>query len=594
MASSDVIQQIKARLDIIDVVGEYVRLKQAGQNWKGLCPFHNEKTPSFMVSRERQIWHCFGCNSGGDIFEFIQRLESMDFPEALEMLARRAQVTLDKVSPAESSQRLRLLHALEKAQMFFQEQLLKSSLAQTVRAYLRERQITDDSINTFGIGYSLPEWDKLSNYLRQQGFTINELVAAGLALKSERGPGIYDRFRERLMFPIADAQNRIVGFGGRVLTAEAKEAKYINSPQGPAYNKSFLVYNLNRAKSYIKEAGYAVLVEGYMDVIGVWQAGTKNVVATSGTALTPDQIKLIKRYTNEIRIAFDADLAGRSASERGIDLALQAEMEVKVIILPFGKDPDECARQDTAAWQAAVAQALPIVDYAFKTVLKEVDVATREGKKVAANRLLKAISKLPDPVEQDYYLKQLARVISTDELALRQKFAQLTPTKNTAVESAATPLPNIDRPRLMSERLLALLIKFKRDWNELMANLPFEMLAGKDLSELYKRLMIYYNKVQDFDIDEFRSELWAEADLVRQFDALGMMGERDFADYDETAAVKEAQNLLIQLRRHYFSNELKQLSLSIKDAEKRGSQEELASLLDHFNKISQQLSNSQN
>ncbi|MBI5733807.1 MAG: DNA primase [Candidatus Kerfeldbacteria bacterium] len=593
MASPEVIQQIKSRLDVVEVIGEYVRLKQAGQNWKGLCPFHQEKTPSFVVSKERQMWYCFGCNSGGDIFEFIERLEGLEFPEVLEMLARRAQVTLDKTPGGEPNQRLRLLNLLEQAQKFYNEQLAGSAPAQAVRDYLVQRQITADSLKTFGLGYAPAEWDKLSNYLRSQKFSVAELVAAGVAVKSERGPGVYDRFRERLMFPITDVQGRVVGFGGRVLDKEAKEAKYINSPQGPVYNKSLIVYNLDRAKAYIKEAGFAVLVEGYMDVIGSWQAGVRNVAATSGTALTLEQIKLIKRYTSEVRVAFDADLAGKSAAERGIDLALTAEMEVKVIALPFGKDPDECAKQDQVAWQTAVTQALPIVDHAFMTVLKQVDASTREGKKTAAASLLRAIAKLPDPVEQDYYLKKLAQEIGVDELALRQRFgAQASSFKKESIVTPAVPVV-VDRQRLIAERLLALLLRYTDGLSGIMTDLPAEMLGAPELSELYRRWLIYYNKVQDFEIDEFRQELQVEAEMLRLLDVLSLRVEGDLADLPEDEAVKEGQVLLQQIKQNYFSQELKQLSAAIREAEKQGSAAELQSLLARFNEISQQLSSLQ-
>ena len=320
------VDQIKSRLDVVDVIGEYVSLKQSGQNWKGLCPFHGEKTPSFMVHREKQIWHCFGCGLGGDIFEFIEKFENVDFPEALEILARKAGVELSReVQPGASNKRTRLFQLLSEAVNFYQEQL-KSDPGSSARQYLASRGVTAESISSFALGYAPAEWDKLANYLRNKGFSLEELIAAGVALKSERGPGIYDRFRDRLLFPIFDVQDRPVGFGGRTLDPGAREAKYINSSQGPVYNKSTILYNLNLAKEHIRSAGYALLVEGYMDVVGCVQAGIKNVVATSGTALTQEQVKLLKRYCNEIRLCFDADLAGQSASERGIDLALAAEL----------------------------------------------------------------------------------------------------------------------------------------------------------------------------------------------------------------------------------------------------------------------------
>ncbi len=586
------VEQIKARLDIVDVVGEYVKLKQAGQNWKGLCPFHHEKSPSFTVHREKQIWHCFGCAEGGDIFSFVQKIENMDFLETLELLARKAHVELVRGSrPGESSQRLKLFQAVELARAFFGEQLNKNLLAAKTRDYLKTRQVTAESIATFHIGYSLPEWDKLIVFLRSKGYSVEELVAAGLALKSERGPGAYDRFRDRLMFPIADAQGRVVGFGGRTLDPEAKEAKYINSPQGPIYNKSTIVYNLDRAKQFIKEAGYAVLVEGYMDVVGSWQAGVKNVVATSGTALTPEQVKLLKRYTSELRLAFDADLAGRSASERGIDLALAAELEVKVIVLPFGKDPDECARQDPAALRKAVADALPLGDYAFVSAAKEIDFGTREGKKEASRRLLTAIAKLPDPVERDYYLKRLARELEVDERSLRERLAGLPVTLSAPPTPAASaePEPAYDRHQVLSAKVLSLTIHHPELLSEVVPELPPEMVAPGHPRELYKRVLVYYNESHHVDFDELKAELSQDLPLSRFLDRVFLEAEIAFTDLEPAGARGELQSLLQQLKHNHLSSELKRLGAAIAAAETAGQAQELQELLTTFTETSRAL-----
>lgn len=592
------VEQIKSRLDIVDVVGEYVRLKQSGQNWKGNCPFHHEKTPSFMAHREKQIWHCFGCGEGGDIFSFIQKIENIDFTEALEILARKAQVPLAPrgVKAGESNQRVKLFEAAELARNFYQEQLKNSPIAAKVREYLKTRQIRTDSISTFGLGYSLLEWDKLLVYLRGKSFTVDEIIAAGLALKSERGPGAYDRFRDRLMFPINDTQGRVVGFGGRTLNPEAKEAKYINSPQGPIYNKSLILYNLDKAKNSIKEQGYTVLVEGYMDVIGSWQAGVQNVVATSGTALTQEQIKLLKRYTNEIRIAFDADLAGRSASERGIDLALQAELEVKVITLPFGKDPDECAKKDPNAWREAVAKALPIGDHAFALVKKEIDITTREGKKEAARRLLIAIGKLPDPVERDHYLKLLAQELDVDERNLRERLTmvnQIQPIiKNVAPYPAAvTQAPN--RHQLLSDRFISLILRYAEDLAGYLNKITPEMMAEGLTQELYRRMVIYYNDSQSLGFEELKAELATEIELSNFLDKLFLQAERDFSDLGTTEAQSELSKLLHQLKHHYLTMELKKLSVAISKAEKTGKSNELQELLGRFTEVSRELTSLQ-
>ncbi len=589
---SNEVDQIKARLDVVDVIGEYVKLKQAGVNWKGMCPFHHEKSPSFMVHREKQIWHCFGCGEGGDVFSFVQKIEHIEFPEALELLARKAHVELVRSGrPGESNQRMRLFQLVDLARTFFTEQLQKNPVAAKARDYLKQRSVTTESVATFNIGYSLPEWDKFIVLARSKGYSVEELVAAGLAIKSDRGPGAYDRFRDRLMFPISDAQGRSLGFGGRTLDAEAKEAKYINSPQSPIYNKSMVVYNLDRAKQFIKDAGHVVLVEGYMDVVGSWQAGVKNVVATSGTALTLDQLKLLKRYTNELRLAFDADLAGRSASERGIDLALGLEFEVKVIVLPFGKDPDECARQDAAAYRKAVEQALPLGDYAFQSVAREVDFGTREGKKVAARKLLTAIAKLPDPVERDYYVKRLAQELSVDERSLRERLAGVAtvPVPTPEAPSSQTAAPSPDRHQVLSHRLLSLLLHYPAFLAELSPELLPEALSEGHPRNLYKQMLVYYNESHRVDFDELKAELNTDQSLAHFLDQVFLDFDQTGSDFTPDQAKGELASLVHQLKHRFLSLELQQLSSLIVAAEAAGRAEELAELLQRFTEVGRAL-----
>lgn len=586
---SSEVEQIKSRLDVVDVISDYVRLTQSGQNFKGLCPFHGEKTPSFMAHREKQIWHCFGCGEGGDIFSFVQKIENVDFSEALEILARKAHIELKKVNPSEISQRQKVFHALELAQAFFVTQLNKSAVAEKTREYVNSRAITTESLTTFGVGYSLPDWDKLHIFLKSRGVTLQDAMQAGLVLKSERGPGAYDRFRGRLMFPIAELSGRIVGFGGRTLEANAKEAKYINSPQGPVYNKSFIVYNLDRAKNYIKEAGHAVLVEGYMDVVASWQAGVKNVVATSGTALTQEQIKLLKRYTNEFRLAFDADLAGQNARDRGVDLALQAEVEVKIITLPFGKDPDECARQDAAAYRQATIDALPIGDHAFKTVLTKSDITTREGKKTAAKLLLAVVAKLPDAVERDHYIKRLSKELGVEKQALLERLPTVgksTVIKKIPVVAAAVKIAS--RQEMLADRLFTLLLKPNVAVAQPLADLISQALP-EPYAGLYKYLKTQYNDKHYLDFDELKIELASEPKLSQLLDTLFLQGERDFAESTEAEVATEFKTLIISLKTDYYSDELKRLSVRIREAERLGENSEVSELLARFSELSQEL-----
>lgn len=421
--------EIKSKIDIIDLISEYVALKPAGANWKALCPFHNEKTPSFMVSRDKQIWHCFGCGEGGDIFEFIQKIEGVEFPEALRILADKAGVKLKKVDPQIISQKTKLLDILKVAAEFFHLSLLKTEEGKIARDYLEERKLRPETVKDFKLGYAPDSWDKLLNFLEKKGFGKNDIFLSGLVVKNEKGQ-LYDRFRLRLMFPINDHHGNVVGFTGRILdkTKQDQGGKYVNTPQTLIYNKSQVIYGLDRAKNEIKKKDLAVIVEGNMDVIASHQAGIKNVVASSGTALTLEQLKLLKRYTNNIALSFDADLAGQAAAERGIDTALALGFNIRVIQLPREldgeaiKDPDECIKHSAEYWQKAIAEAISIMDFYFEKTFSRFDKNKPQDRKEISIRLLKQIAKLPNKIEQDFWLVKLARQMEVPENILRESF----------------------------------------------------------------------------------------------------------------------------------------------------------------------------
>src|SRR3989339_70222 len=340
-------QLIKEKLDIVQTIQEYVPLKKAGIYYKAPCPFHREKTPSFMVNAEKQIWKCFGCSKGGDIFSFIQEMEGLDFPEALKLLADRAGVKIDSYrSEIDKSQKNRILDINQKAASFFHHILTEMEGANGAREYLDKRGLTKETIEKWQIGFVPDQWDLLTKYFLKKGIGIDDLVVAGLVIKKDvarAGQGFYDRFRGRIMFPIWDVHGNVVGFTGRVLVeTENSGGKYMNTPQTLVYDKSRVIYGLDKAKTEIKAQDQVVLVEGQMDVVACHQAGMKNVVASSGTALTLEQIKLLKRYSSNIAMAFDGDSAGVAAAKRGVNIALGEGLNVKTIRIPEGKgkDPD--------------------------------------------------------------------------------------------------------------------------------------------------------------------------------------------------------------------------------------------------------------
>ena len=436
-----VVDEIKQRLDIVEVVSSYVTLKKAGRNYKGLCPFHAEKTPSFVVFPDTQSWHCFGaCGTGGDVFTFIERQENLDFAGALRLLARRAGVSLKprtEADLAEDKLKKRLREINERAAEYFHNLLLNSTAGETARSYLAQREINQETISRFQLGYALDDWQALGDYLQGRGYQREDLLAAGLIIEREDGSGHYDRFRGRLIIPIRDEQGGVVGFGARAL--DDSTPKYINSPQTPVFDKSTILFGLDLARGAIRREGLAIIVEGYMDVLMAHQHGIANVVASMGTALTETQLKLLKRFSQRFALALDADAAGYQATLRSMTLAQETlaqrvvpvptprglikyesrlDVDIRIITLPQGQDPDKVIREDPALWAELVESALPIVEFYFRAVTSELDLDSPKGKAEAVRRLMPVIQEIGNAVERTHYIQKLARLVRVDERTL--------------------------------------------------------------------------------------------------------------------------------------------------------------------------------
>ena len=422
-ASSGIIAEIKSKLPAIDVVGETVALKRAGTVYKGLCPFHGEKTPSFIVTPERETWHCFGCGEHGDIFTFLMRRDGLEFREALQRLAEKAGVELSERTAREDRRKKRLREALEAAIAWYREVLLQAHQAEQARAYLVERGFTEGTLDRFGIGYAPNTWEALTKRLRSKGFSDQELGDAGLASPSTRG-GVYDRFRGRIMIPIRDVSGRPIGFGGRIMPG-AEGPKYLNSPATPLFDKSRTLYGIDLAKGAIRREKLAVIVEGYTDVMAAHQAGFENVVASLGTALTAGQVELANRYADGVALAYDVDLAGEAATQRGLVEELQGVVsKVRVIRIPAGKDPDEYIQTDPEGWREAVASAEELLPYFMERAASEVDMRQAQGRSAYTRRMLDLLRRIPDRVEQDSYVPQLSRLAGIDERILRDELTR--------------------------------------------------------------------------------------------------------------------------------------------------------------------------
>jgi DNA primase len=468
---TSIIETIKAKVEVVEEIGLVVALQKSGKSFKGLCPFHNERTPSFYVFGESQTWRCFGCNEGGDVFTFVQKQQNLEFREALLYLAEKAGVTVDDYSghnrsPEEEHEaqaiRERLRKLNEDALLWFHQMLLRSRDGAEARAYVQSRGISSESVVAFSLGYAPDRRDALSSYLLGQGYTESELVSGGFARMRDGGfgdssngtgigSGIYDYFRHRLIFPIRDTRGRVIGFGGRAFGDG--QPKYLNSPQTPLFEKNSVLYAMDMARDAIKQAKQVVIVEGYVDAVIAHQYGTKQTVACIGSAITEKHIQQLKKLTKQVTLALDPDAAGAAATEHGIQEALktfdrtivpvpvatattvagrhkrnepramirleeQVDAEINVLQLPPGQDPDEVIVQNFAAWEYAVAHPLPLVDYYFETKTAGLNLREPTGKTEAAKRLLPVIGMISDRIKRDAYMRKLATIISTDERIL--------------------------------------------------------------------------------------------------------------------------------------------------------------------------------
>jgi len=601
-------QLIKDKLDIVDFVSEYVQLKPAGVNHKGLCPFHHEKTPSFMVNRERQSWHCFGCSKGGDIFSFVQEIEGMEFVEALRLLAERAGVplTFRSEDAGQSSQRTRIKDINVAAARFWHNFLLRMPQSKAALDYLHKRGLKDETIEAWMIGFIPEQWDLLTQYLLKKGHSIDDLVAAGLTIQREGASlvsmkGFYDRFRGRIMFPIWDVHGAVVGFTGRVLVeTEHSGGKYVNTPQTAVYDKSRVVFGLNKAKQEIKSKNLIVMVEGQMDVIACHQAGMTNVVAASGTALTDEQVKLLKRYSSNLNIAFDADAAGQAAAKRGIDLALAEGMNIRVIQIPegAGKDPDECLQKNPPVWFQSVQGACHIMQWYLDKALRGKDLSDPKQKQAAANEVLPEVSRIPYAVERDHWLRELSSRLGVDTDVLRedlQRIAKKKETRNWKLETSVdqgihkSVTHGTQRSRLdtLIERLFVLLIRFQPPQFPV-SSFQFldDYLSTHQYVNLYIRMKEEYTKAGSLDINKLRESFISDNATENIIDLLLMKADLEYSGFEENRVKGEIENIVKQIKEEWVRERRQTIQRAIAEAERAGVRERVEALMREFQSLS--------
>lgn len=603
------INEIKNRLDIVEVIQSYIRLQKAGANFRALCPFHSEKKPSLFVSPARQIWHCFGCSKGGNIFQFVMEIEGVEFGDALRILAQKAGVELRRQDPKLKNERQRLYEIIELATKFFEKQLKDSKTGQAAEKYLLKRGITKDSVKKWRLGLAPRSWQGLSDFLVSQGYSREEIVKAGLAIKKEnirenqpygespsatgweiRGDSreSYDRFRGRIIFPIFDLNSQVVGFGSRILeegpTASREIAKYVNTPTTLLYDKSRILYGLDKAKVAIRKKDFCILVEGYIDTILSHQAGQENTVATSGTALTLYQLKILHRYSENLLTAFDMDIAGDTATKRGIDLAQNQGFNIKVIIMPTGEDPADVVSKDPKKWEKLISEAKSIIDFYFETAFANFTSQGKdlgpEAKKEISKILLPILKRIPNKIEQFHWIQQLAKRLEVREEDIveelkktsSQRFDEAREDKEFTSEVKKEPK---SRKEILEESITAIILRYPEKLNLVEQNII------NCLSPNIKKIVTVLSENAGATIEEKLSP-----DLMDLFNYLSLKSEVEEIE-DAEQEIKTCGQEIQCLEKKYRLNLLSQ---EIKKAEADKDLERVNTLIEEFNKLSQELS----
>lgn len=571
----DIVSDIKGRLDIVDVVSQYVQLKRAGHNFKGLCPFHSEKTPSFVVSPEKQICHCFGCNKGGDIFGFTQEVEGATFAEAIKLLADRAGLKIEnfeKVLKKEGkTEKDEYFSAHELACEFFEKQLNSTNDGKKVLEYLYSRGVKDETIKEFRIGFALDSYDALYTELLKSGVKKDVLIKSGfVSVKNISSDQIFDKFRMRLMFPIFDAMGRICGFGGRALKAD-QMPKYLNSPENVIYSKSKVLYGFSHAKKYIKEVDSVIFVEGYFDVIVPYQEGVKNIVATSGTALTKEQAKIMRRITPNVVTSFDTDNAGFEATRRAFEVLQNEGFNIKTVSAFDKKDPADYVRENGGnAFKDAVLKATDFISFYMDRLIKDFDVTTFDGRKGVMN-LLMPFYKVMTPTDRDFYVKELAGKISVGENILYDEIGSYKLPKDHPAKQSFQDSPSKDSSVKkfeigISEIILGIVLGYPHIFAEISSCLSGDDFEG-DFKNVYKECLNQYNSSRTREGKwDFESEVLGRVKV--EIGVYALYVEDKYQDFSDVAIALEVKKLVDSMRRSRRSNLLKDIQSRIVDAEK--------------------------
>jgi len=582
------VDEIKNKIDIVEFISGYLKLKKSGRNFIANCPFHKEDTPSFVVSPEKQIWHCFGCQKGGDIFSFLMEYEHIDFAEALKQLANKAGVELQQIDPKKNKEKNELIEINEYASKLWQY-ILESKIGKDASQYLKKRGIKKTIMQDFEIGFSPDSWDLLSKKLIKKNFSQQNLQKSGLVYLKNNNQFL-DRFRSRIMFPIRDTSGRLVGFSGRIFENQklktvdsAKTGKYINSPDTPIFNKSRVLYALDKAKRTIVEKDKIVIVEGQFDVIMAHQFGFKNTVAVSGSALTEEHLDLIKRFTQNIVFAFDPDSAGQNAARRSIDLAHLRDFSVELMILPENKDPADLFLDNPKQFKKILEKSLPAIEFYFISTKNKYQIGKKEisaqDKKQIAKELLIEIKKIVNPVLRSEYVKKLSQMINIDEKYLLEALEK-SEEKILQQEIKNVQKDELNQRELLEKKILGIYFAFPETRIKISKEIKssyFENFFNKEIADIIEKL--YNKKADKNDIKKSLSE-----DLKKLIEQLSLAAEQEYKNIENFELEQEIEILLYSLKGREKEKIKKDFAQKISQAEKLGDKKELKKLLKKLSK----------
>ncbi len=584
------VEEIKKRIDIVEYIGSFINLKKAGRNFKANCPFHQEKTPSFIVSPERQIWRCFGaCNEGGDVIKFLMKWEKITFIEALKELAKKTGVVLKKINIEDKiwKKRERYFNMNYLATEFFNYLLLNSKIGDKALSYLKQRQIKTETVKKFQLGYAPNSWDSLKKFLKKKEFSENEIFENGLIVKDEKN-NFYDRFRGRLIFPIKDSRGNIIAFSGRVIDKDIKEAKYINSPETPLYHKRETLFGIDLAKDSIIKEKNVYIVEGEFDMITPYQNGLTNFVAIKGTALTYEQLMLLRKYTDKITLVLDADLAGEESTKRAIEEGEKLDLEIMVVKLTLGKDPDEAIRKDLLIFKKLIKKPLPIYDYLIDVLTKKYSDDTSYNKKKIAEELLPFVDKINNPVIKSFYIKKISNILGVSEKSIEDLIKQIKRKQQQEFffkKKLQLKSPKETRELLIEKYILGIIFQNNNPYLisdkifSLIKTNYFSIVSYQKISEVF---LDFKKKFDKFSVKKFVNLLTPE--LKEVFDEIYL-----FASVEENLKFKSLRKLCLEIKKNYLKREIKKI-LEIND-DKTNKKEQLLNLNNSLKQVEKELIN---